>query len=760
MADSWSTAVSDWQGVDDEPTAGSDNLVKSEGVTKFNQLNFGETKGNTMEVTSTGWYDLIDNVLIKSGERYVVTISGTYEWTRAMIYVNSHSTFVLDNITKRKYYFTANVDITSISVRIISGSGTGTVGLSIEYKGTVTKEIAEIASLIGYYTCVTAAEAAAKRISLGDAPDYSLENGGSIKIKFTNANTASSVTLDIALQGAKPLYYNGEPVSSSNTWKDGDVVEVFYDGTNYYACPLTIDEAQYKGIALPGTGAGYQKRKNDIYIAPYAGIYKRLDQNIELNNGEIAIVKYDGSNWVTNKFKTPIPSNTFDIQRFSGDIEYEGGVSSRQFVLVDELNIRKGDTFKVKLGGTAVWSRAIICANYDYATYIKDNAVKGEEYTFTAATDISSINLYIITLTSDGTINAVVSPSSMVPNRQFESFRQKVLNYTGYVVTPQVHITKNFHLSSHIKQNTTGTLLFGVGFTNTSPYRENLAMWFEITDSSVTCYRVGYGGTNPEIIVQTQYSVLDYSEVTISLDVDNTTDAKWVFRMIDYKGILFTIDSSTLTDSRWTATGRSFVHTEAGATADVELSFMPKDLINKVWVFGDSYCQPLVQEKWTYHLLQWGFSSFLLNALSGMDGSMGVTDIKNLLNTGFTPSYVVWALGMNGNTTEELVDGHYVINAEQKAHIDSVINICKQKNITPIFFTIPTIATRQKDGFTSYIRSLGYRYVDVYQAVGAQTNGDWNPRLMGYDGVHPNIYGAEVIVMRVLADFPEITKTL
>ena len=40
MADSWSTTESDWQGADDEPTAGSDNLVKSGGVKKELQLNY------------------------------------------------------------------------------------------------------------------------------------------------------------------------------------------------------------------------------------------------------------------------------------------------------------------------------------------------------------------------------------------------------------------------------------------------------------------------------------------------------------------------------------------------------------------------------------------------------------------------------------------------------------------------------------------------------------------------------------------------
>ena len=37
MTNVWSTTVVDWQGVDDEPTDGSDNLVKSGGV--FSSIN-------------------------------------------------------------------------------------------------------------------------------------------------------------------------------------------------------------------------------------------------------------------------------------------------------------------------------------------------------------------------------------------------------------------------------------------------------------------------------------------------------------------------------------------------------------------------------------------------------------------------------------------------------------------------------------------------------------------------------------------------
>jgi len=87
-------------------------------------------------------------------------------------------------------------------------------------------------SLVGYYECSTAAGTAAKEIS---APQYTLIVGGSMKVKMTNSNTAANATLNIGGTGAKPLYYKGSRASASNSWIAGEVMEVFYDGTNYYA---------------------------------------------------------------------------------------------------------------------------------------------------------------------------------------------------------------------------------------------------------------------------------------------------------------------------------------------------------------------------------------------------------------------------------------------------------------------------------------------------------------------------------------------
>ena len=84
----------------------------------------------------------------------------------------------------------------------------------------------------GYFLCETAAATTAKTVN---ATGFVLTNGGSMKIKMTNANTADNATLNINSTGANPLYYNGERVSANNTWEEGETVEVYYDGTNYYA---------------------------------------------------------------------------------------------------------------------------------------------------------------------------------------------------------------------------------------------------------------------------------------------------------------------------------------------------------------------------------------------------------------------------------------------------------------------------------------------------------------------------------------------
>ena len=81
----------------------------------------------------------------------------------------------------------------------------------------------------GYFTCGTGASTAAKTVSATGF--YLPASGGSIKIKFTYANTVANPTLNINSTGDKAIIYNGAVASSTNSWAAGEVVEFYYDPT-------------------------------------------------------------------------------------------------------------------------------------------------------------------------------------------------------------------------------------------------------------------------------------------------------------------------------------------------------------------------------------------------------------------------------------------------------------------------------------------------------------------------------------------------
>lgn len=85
MTNQWSTTISDWQGVDDEPTAGSDNLVKSGGIkdTLIQELGRSDLfvipnwilNGNTGDIGRDNTSDLARGSVI-GGKEYVILSRG------------------------------------------------------------------------------------------------------------------------------------------------------------------------------------------------------------------------------------------------------------------------------------------------------------------------------------------------------------------------------------------------------------------------------------------------------------------------------------------------------------------------------------------------------------------------------------------------------------------------------------------------------------------------------------------------------------
>ena len=151
-------------------------------------------------------------------------------------------------------------------------------------------------------------------------------------------------------------------------------------------------------------------------------------------------------------------------------------------------------------------------------------------------------------------------------------------------------------------------------------------------------------------------------------------------------------------------------------------------------------------------MLNMSIGGFLLNAKGGENASEAVSDLDNLLSLGYLPTYILWCLGMNGAADSNAT----TVSDYQKLWLMRFLRRCTQNGITPILCTIPTVPSLQHNAYDAYIKTLGYRIVDLADAVGAQEDGTWYPGLISSDNVHPSEEGARVLAMRVLRDFPEI----
>jgi hypothetical protein len=80
--------------------------------------------------------------------------------------------------------------------------------------------------------CSTSAATAAKTATCSN---YTLLNNSYLHVLIVNSNTSkSAITLNVNSKGAKPIYINGSPSSSSNYTLPAGTYLVFYDGTNYH----------------------------------------------------------------------------------------------------------------------------------------------------------------------------------------------------------------------------------------------------------------------------------------------------------------------------------------------------------------------------------------------------------------------------------------------------------------------------------------------------------------------------------------------
>ena len=226
MATYFSTAESDWQGVDDEPTPESDNLIKSGGVSAVNLRNKLFTEGFENQASAsqgTSYNNTID-VNIEQNTEFVLNISGANNIISDNL-INCRLKRSDDTIETLQYAFPVSVELTKnydIKSITINRSSTGVVGdgiitLSVKAKNPFVKK-----DELNSYT----------------PKSYADEINEHVNNLDVQINGVSEVNL---LQGLTKL--SGYYYSSSNN----HIISTANNSSEYYGA---IDISQYIGETL------------------------------------------------------------------------------------------------------------------------------------------------------------------------------------------------------------------------------------------------------------------------------------------------------------------------------------------------------------------------------------------------------------------------------------------------------------------------------------------------------------------------------
>jgi len=117
----------------------------------------------------------------------------------------------------------------------------GKADTALQSHQTVKQDGVTGATVNRFGTCSTAADTAAKTVSITSGT-FNLEAGARVSVKFTNANTAGTPTLNVNSKGAKNIFSKGSQITTgSDKSLLAGTVDFIYDGTQWHLIGNYID---------------------------------------------------------------------------------------------------------------------------------------------------------------------------------------------------------------------------------------------------------------------------------------------------------------------------------------------------------------------------------------------------------------------------------------------------------------------------------------------------------------------------------------
>lgn len=779
---------------------GSDEQL--EAIRKMVEQRTGEFE-RTITISSTNPQSLIAGINIPSGTKIKINISSsTAVWSRLALFGNSGTwgarTWTADNIQNGiEYEYVAPVDITDISIYPISVSTFGQLTITITFDPAFINGKIDKSSLVQVLGLdennIISQKTTSQNLyrlfasviprDLGKnkfVPSF-IETGKHFTQNGIGASSSYNAYYYIPIDGNTTYEISGFlnltpgstfPVGSGKVYMqflddNFEIINAIPGNTRSFTSPTT---AKYINVSVGVTIDRVQLELGSVataYEEPIFGNTKYQELLALINQGDpdfsIAINKL---NFVKSKNLIDINANDFAVGKFiknsSGELDSNTTYNTTNF-----CRVTPGEKYTFSRGDTLATTVARFILFYDANKQPIASSYTGNQTSpFTAPENAYYVRLsYSISVNPLPQLEFGETPTEyqqyklVIPQSEIEQVAKPAVNFdslrdsgtlaaSNVLTLPIVHVQKNILLSAKIV-GTISVVNVGVGYLSTSPNRGYNSRWLEITPTEIKLY--GRYNDSPILYNTFTHGLTLDNKTFVSIESTIETEMNTKISLINSLGDRFTTSFTV----EW-GVGRAFIHNAGSGSLDVSLSMMLRDITKRVWVFGDSYISFVSNARWAYYAVEDGNIGFFSNNQPGLSPADGVTDLRNILALGYNPVYLVWMLGMNGDGVEQLVDGVYQINTYQKNNIDAVIGLCESNAIIPIFTCIPTVPSYQKTGLCNYVRSLGYRYIDVANAVGTNENGEWTTGLLSDDNVHPTAAGARVIYGQILADVPEI----
>lgn len=296
------------------------------------------------------------------------------------------------------------------------------------------------------------------------------------------------------------------------------------------------------------------------------------------------------------------------------------------------------------------------------------------------------------------------------------------------------NIVKNKNMMLYADISSFDSIVVGHGFLS----YDGSALLIDSTNVQVIKY-----APSAEVIKTVAHGLTISDFIGVSISVDNQRKAN----------ILITtkMGGFALNDVSWGGcSGSPFVRPRNCTLTNCKLTFACKDYQKGIWAFGDSYMTTTAKTRYPYYLYELGIDNYFLDAFGGRNSKQALESLNNALKYG-TPKYLLWFLGMNDP------DQVSTSNTDWFEVYNEIITICKEKNIVPVFATIPCTPSNNNYYKNRVVSYSGYRYVDFAKAVGAtETGSTWNDGLLSSDNLHPSEEGAKVLANQLLIGFPEL----